>query len=420
MGALLLGQGVSAGIQLLSLPLFLHFWDTAHYGKWVILTAVPAYFAMSDGGMLPVAANRITMLWAANDRATANVVFQSALALVLAAVALVGGLSALVLAFIDSSYFDTDSRLALWLLILATLLGLFGGLYDSGFRAIGNYAQGVLFTSAIRVVEFGGIGIGLTIGGTFTSAALGFLVGRASGSLVLGLYCRQAFPELRWSVTHASGGELRTLLQPALAYMAFPLGNALSIQAITLVVGALFGSVVVATFSTYRTLSRLVLQLVSSLGHALWPEFSRLYGAGSRSTLLRVYKRSLVMGSTISVLLSLGMILVAPILLQWWTHDKISFDGPVFDFFALMTLLGGLATVPRVLLMSTNRHSRLGVLFLCLSALGVLGTYAAGELLGPMGAVLASAVLEASMLLLTSNLARAALADMSPSLPTEV
>jgi O-antigen/teichoic acid export membrane protein len=412
MGALLVGQGVTAAIQLLSLPLFLHFWDTARYGKWVMLTAVPAYFSMSDAGMLPVAANRITMLRAASDDAQANAVFQSALALVIVAIGLVGGGSALVLGLIDATVLDTDSRLALWLLITATLLGLFGGLYDAGFRAYGSYAHGVLYANAIRGLEFCGMGMALVIGGSFTAAALGLLGTRALGSLALGLYCRKAFPELRWGLAHASRAELRGLLQPALTFMAFPLGNALSIQAITLVVGALFGTVVVATFNTYRTLSRLVLQMVSTLGNALWTEFSRLYGAGEREHLQRVYHRSLVLGGVISLAASLAMIPMAPLLLQWWTHGKIGFDAPVFLLFALVTLTGGLSTVPRVLLLSTNRHSRLGVFFLGLSALGVAATFLLGKAIGPSGAVLASAGLEAAVLGLTVVLAHTALAQM--------
>jgi O-antigen/teichoic acid export membrane protein len=413
MGALLVGQGVTAGIQLLSLPLFLHFWDAAHYGKWIMLTAVPAYFSMSDAGMLPVAANRITMLRAGSDPAAANMVFQSALALVLTGIVAICGGSALVLALLDSSLLDNDSRLALWLLIVATLLNLFGGLYEAGFRAFGSYAQGVLYSNAVRALEFVTMGLGLAIGGTFTDAALGLLAGRAVGSLMIGRYCRNVFPELRWSLENASLAELRNLLRPALTFMAFPLGNALSIQAITLIVGSLFGTVLVATFNTYRTLSRLVLQVVSTLGNALWIEFSRLYGAGSKPTLLRIYRRGFVVGGVISLVCSLTMIPLAPVLLKWWTHGKIGFDAPVFVLFALVTLIGGLSTVPRVLLLSTNTHSRLGIFYLGLSGMGVVVTYATGKALGPFGAVLASVVLESAMLFLTVVLAKRTLDEMA-------
>jgi len=413
MGALLVGQGVTAGIQLLSLPLFLHFWDAAQYGKWVMLTAVPAYFAMSDAGLLPVAANRISILHAAGRLDAANTVFQSALALVLVAIASIGTGAALVLALVSGAALDRDSCIALWLLILATLLGLFGGLYDAGFRAYGSYAHGVLFANAVRVLEFLGMGAGLYFGRTFASTALGLLAGRGAGSLALWLYCHQKFPQLQWTLTHARREELRELIKPALTFMAFPLGNALSIQAITLIVGALFGTVVVAMFNSYRTLSRLVLQAAATFGHALWAEFSRVYGSGDGPGLRILYRRSLLVGAGISAVASLTMIPLAPLLLQLWTHGKIAYDAPEFVGFALVTLVGGMSVVPRVLLMSTNTHSRLGVLYLLISIFGVLATYPAGVALGPMGAVLASAALELAMLYLTLTLARRAMNEMA-------
>jgi O-antigen/teichoic acid export membrane protein len=305
----------------------------------------------------------------------------------------------------------------LWLLILATLCGLFGGLYDAGFRAYGSYARGVLYANGIRVLEFVGIAVGLSLGATFTHAALGLLAGRVSGSISMGQYCRRAFPQLRWGLAHASRAELRTMLQPALTFMAFPVGNALSIQAITLIVGALFGTVVVAIFNTYRTLSRLVLQMAATFGHALWAEFSRMYGAGDRTRLSSLYRRSALMGGVISILASVAMIPIAPLILRWWTHGKIAFDAPVFIGFALVTLIGGLSVVPRVLLMSTNCHSRLGVFYLGLSVLGVLATYPAGQIFGPSGAVYASAALEFAMLYLTINLASTALEKVTATPP---
>jgi O-antigen/teichoic acid export membrane protein len=411
-GAGIFGQAVTAGIQLLSLPLFLHFWDTARYGKWVMLSAVPAYFAMSDGGLIPVAANKINMLHAGGDTKGANAVFQSALGLVLAAIALLGSLAGITLAFIGDEVLDAESRIALWLMIVNTLLSLFGGLFDAGFRAFGNYAQGVMYANGIRILEFLGFCIGLALGGTFITVALGALAGRFSASVALGLYCRRRFPSLRWGLLAASRRELVALLRPAAAYLAFPLGNSLSIQAITLIVGALFGSAAVAIFNTYRTLSRLALQMTATFSHALWTEFSRLYGAGDATTLRRVYRRGAFAGGAINIAFSVAMLILAPTLLQWWTHGKIGFDAPLFLLFAIVTLVGGLSHVPRVLLMSTNCHSRLGVLYLGLSVIGAVAAFLASKTLGQSGAVLAMIGVEAGILYFAISLTRRMLDEM--------
>jgi O-antigen/teichoic acid export membrane protein len=412
MGALLVGQGVTAGIQLLSLPVFLYVWDAQRYGKWVLLSAVPAYFSMSDAGMIPVAGNKVTMLLAADRTDAGNAVFQSALALVLGAFFCIGTVAGLVLAALPDSMLASDSRLALWLLILCTLLGLFAGLFGASFRACGKNARGVLYNDGIRVLEFAGLAAGLVAGQSFVSAALGMLCGRLLSSLIVGNECRRLCPQLHWSIRRASRGELRALARPALGYLAFPLANGLSIQAITLVVGALFGSVAVAIFNTYRTLSRLVLQITSTLSHAMAPEFSRLYGAADGGGLRRLYRRAVLGSGVLSTVASLAMVALAPYILRIWTHGKIPFDFPLFLLFALATLVGGLAHVPRMLLMATNRHSRLGVLYLAISAGGVALALGLGHWLGTSGPVLAMTAPEAGMLALALVMGGALLRDM--------
>jgi len=412
MGALLVGQGVTAGIQLVSLPLFLYFWDAQRYGKWVLLSAVPTYFSMSDAGMIPVAANRVSMLQAGGKTTEANVVFQSALGLVLAAFVIVGGSSAFVLFSVMNNVLDADSRLALWLLIMSVLVSLFAGLFGATFRAAGNNARGVLYNEGIRALEFFGLAIGLAVGHAYTSAALGLLSGRIAGSLVVARQCQRLCPFLHWSLRLASRAELYALARPALGYLAFPLANGLSIQAITLVVGALFGTVTVAIFNTYRTLSRLVLQITSTLSHAVFPEFSILYGASNATALRGLYRRAVITGATISVTLSVTMVALASFVLRIWTHDKIPFDGSLFLLFALATLISGLAHVPRILLMAINQHSRLGALYLSLSAAGVLLALLLGQIFGPSGIVLAMIAPEFGMLIFGIAMGHRLLRDM--------
>jgi len=62
------GQAVTILIQLTGLPIFLHFWGVEKYGEWLILSAIPAYLAMSDFGFACVAANDMTMWVAKNQR----------------------------------------------------------------------------------------------------------------------------------------------------------------------------------------------------------------------------------------------------------------------------------------------------------------------------------------------------------------
>ncbi len=62
------GTGVTAVVQLVSVPLFLWAWGVAGYGDWLLLSTIPAYFGMSDIGFCAVAGNEMSMRAARGDR----------------------------------------------------------------------------------------------------------------------------------------------------------------------------------------------------------------------------------------------------------------------------------------------------------------------------------------------------------------
>ncbi len=39
---------LTAAIQLVSVPVFLHFWGPKLYGEWLVLSAIPVYLGFTD------------------------------------------------------------------------------------------------------------------------------------------------------------------------------------------------------------------------------------------------------------------------------------------------------------------------------------------------------------------------------------
>ena len=76
-GATSLGPIVTAIIQLVGVPVFLHFWGPKLYGEWLVLSAIPIYLGFTDFGFGGVAANEMTMLVARGEKSAALEVFQS-------------------------------------------------------------------------------------------------------------------------------------------------------------------------------------------------------------------------------------------------------------------------------------------------------------------------------------------------------
>ena len=77
-GSNLFGQLVTILIQILSLPIFLYYWDMSTYGSWLVLSALPSFLSMADVGMVQAAGNKMTMAMGRGEVAEANRIFQSA------------------------------------------------------------------------------------------------------------------------------------------------------------------------------------------------------------------------------------------------------------------------------------------------------------------------------------------------------
>ncbi|MBT9463094.1 MAG: hypothetical protein IV113_03600 [Hydrogenophaga sp.] len=372
MGAHSMGMAITVGIQLASLPLFLAVWDTAAYGMWLLISALPAYLAMADAGMVTAAGNRMTMAMGAGDNALANRIFQSAQVFMLIVCATLG---ALVLPVIWWSPWPADAtvdqRIALVALTASVLVSFAGGLSEQVFKASHRYALGTLLGNLTRLGEWAGWMIGLLMFGSFSAVAVGGLTLRVVGTLLTMAVASHDAHGMRWGLRGATRDTVRQMIRPAAAFMAFPLANALSFQGVTLLVGAMLGPVAVAVFSTYRTLARTAVQVTAMFSHSLWPEFSRLFGQGSLTELRKLAERGGWLSAAQVVVLCGGLYLASPLLLQAWTHGKIAFDPAVMGLLTAYAAVGGLWHVPRVLLMSTNQHGALALWTVLASAMCV-------------------------------------------------
>ena len=73
----LVSKAASTVIQLVQVPLLLHFWGETMFGVWLVLTGIPTYLSFSNIGFGSVAGNEMTMLMARKEQDAALGVFQS-------------------------------------------------------------------------------------------------------------------------------------------------------------------------------------------------------------------------------------------------------------------------------------------------------------------------------------------------------
>lgn len=364
-GANASGQVVTTGIQLLSLPLFLHAWTVAQYGTWLMLSAVPAYFSLADVGVGTVAMNKMTMLHAQGDLRRSNETFQTALLLTIVVTSLLLLVTMTIIWTIDIGPLkSTDSRITLSLLILVTLLNVYSSLVDAVFRASGQFATGTYLLNAGRLAEWGGGVCALLLFGTMPAVAAGTLIARAATTVTLVALARSRHATVEWGIGHASRREFRELMGPGVAFLALPVGNAITIQGTTILVGSLFGAAALTAFNTYRTIARLPIQMLATFSRSLWPEMSRCFGRRDSALLHRLYRRGTLAaiaasGATCLVLYSLGAMIVSK-----WTGGKVPYDAVVFGLLLAATFANCAWQVGQVLLSATNCHEQLSILYI--------------------------------------------------------
>lgn len=409
LGVNALGQLVTVIVQLAGVPILLHAWGAQLYGEWLLLFAIPAYLAMTDLGFTQSACNDMTARVARGDRAGALSVFQSIGVLVYAIAALGLILTAAAVPWLPLAewlnFQAMDARTAqwvLWLLVAQVLVTLPDGVTHAGFRAGGEYALHFGLHGVVRLLQFAGVWIAALAGGGPLAAAAIFLGVRALATAAFALLVVRRHRWLRYGTAHARRTELRRLLNPAMANMAIPLAQALNIQGMVVVVGAVLGPLAVVVFSTLRTLTRLVAQMVMIVAQAAEPELAAAHGAGNRELLSRLFTHALRGGLWLALLAAAGLALFGSRVLEFWTHGRVAMDYALFGWLlgsavASVLWFGGL-----IVLKAANRHLRAASMYVIASAAAVGLTVALLRWTGQLAlAGLALVVMDTAMTLYT-------------------
>jgi len=378
----------------------------------LMLSAIPAYLSMADVGMVTAAGNKMTMAMGRGDLDEANKVFQSAQMFMMIVCSTIALITLAVIFFAPLRFLqNVDQHIALFALCTGVLIALFGGLAEAVFKATQRYALGTTLSSLLRLAKWLGYMIGLVLVGSFAAVALCGLAARAIGTLIGVQLSRSGSHGIQWGAQLTDMAEIRAMIKPAISFMAFPLANALSFQGLTLLVGVVFGPIAVALFNTYRTIARVAVQITAIFSHALWPEFSRLFGEGAAVRVKKLFHRSALLGAAQALVLSLALYFVSPWLLNIWTHGRIEFIPSMMLLMLLYAAVSSLWHIPRVLLMAINLHTGLAYWALAAAVLSVVLAWLLGRVLQLNGIAMAMLLSELFIAIACTRLAHTAIAD---------
>jgi O-antigen/teichoic acid export membrane protein len=432
LGANALAQGINAFGQLVTVPIFLYFWGKELYGEWILLSTIPAYFAMNDVGFAGAGATEMTVLVARNERAAALEVFQSIWVLIgsTSLVLLIALAAVLIWVPVDDWLNIThlshqESTLITLLLLCYTVVGQQIGLIQAGFRCEGAMALGVNWYNVIRMGELL-LTAGLIAWGSGPlMVAVATLFARLTGVVLMRAHLYRICPWLAFGWRHARFGQIRRLAGPAFAFMAFPLGHALRNQGIVIVIGRFLGPVGVVAFSTARTLTNAAFQLMVIIHNSVWPEMSAAFGAGDLRLAKGLHRHSCRASFWLSLASVASLFFLGGWIYRIWTHGNVELHLPLFYLLLMIIVANSLWFTSSVVPMAFNRHLRTALWFLAGAGVAIAlamwmlprwGLAGAGSALLAIDVVMLCQVLPNSLALLQDRFLDFALVVLRPPL----
>jgi len=387
------GKVAATIIQFVQVPVFLHFWSTPLYGEWMIVNSIPTYLSFSNAGFGSVAGNEMTMMVARDDREGALRVFQScwwliALICTVTIVLFSGAVYYLPAARLLklSQISESDTKWIIFYLGISVLFGQLEQLLQSAYRSIGRYPFGAFVKTLISLAAFASTIIAVTLGAGARITALVFAATNVAGTMVLCALVHHDIPWLKFGWDHASIEEIRKLARPAIAFMGFPLGNALNLQGTLLGVGYALGPVAVVVFGVARTVSRVAIQMVQMVNSTFEPEMSIAFGAGNYELTRSLLRRACQLALLVAVVLVFVMLSFGPWFLTHWTGGHVPPSRPLLAILLLVVIFYALWSTSATLMTSTNQHQRLATYYTIGTSLTCIMCYFLARAYGLYGA----------------------------------
>ena len=266
------------------------------------------------------------------------------------------------------------------------LLGQLEQLLQSAYRCVGRYSYGSFVKSCMSLGAFAVMLVPVLLHRGPRSVALWFAAANIAGTLILALMVRHDLPWIRFGWKHASVDEIKRLTMPAIAFMGFPLGNALNIQGTQMAVHYAMGPDALVVFSTARTVSRVALQMGQLISNSFEPEFSKSFAQSDTGLIRTLHRRAVQMSLILAFGIIAVMILGGPYVLNHWTHGEVPPSRGLLSILLLVVVVYQFWSTSATIMTATNQHKRLAAVYIAATGLTVMVTYLVSRPYGLLGA----------------------------------
>lgn len=392
-GANSFGQIVNLLIQLVSVPILISSWGFDKYSEWIVISAIPTYLALSDLGVTTAASSKV-VIW--HERAkyfNASAIYSTSFAFLLAASLTIISGTIFCLLYLD--IFDLlnlkhinsgEGAIILVNLICYSMLCLFTNMIAIRFRAYKCYPLSSFIMNFIRMLEWT-VALGIahyTQSLLATSATL--LITRLTGLIAKNIIANCLGIKLKFMFSSINKRAFKTLVKPSISSLAFPIGLAMNVQGLVIILSITLSPAQAAIFSLYRTISRVLVQLSAIVNQSIWPEISYAYSAGDYPLLKKMISAALKVSLSSASIMGIFIILFGRDIFNLWSGRGADYSSSIMTILIIGAIINVAWQIYWVTLMATSNHSSFAVVFMLASTLSTTVIYYTSDSLGLIGA----------------------------------
>lgn len=392
------GVGVQLLNQIILVPFYILFWGNELYSDWIVISALTTIFAMSDVGLNNVIQNRFSIKLSEGNYNECNSLLTDNYILVI--ITLIFTLLGCIL-FV--CIYDITEVMSLHLLnrrqasfvflilIAKVFIGMCSGIENAIYRATHNASISVYMDQignlAVALITL--ICILIKVPVTFLSVLI--CLPQLLLCFIKHVHSKKYYRySLSWKDVDLT--LFKNILWPSLSFMAFPIGNTIILQGYTLVVNSFFGADSVVLYNTTRTLCNFIKTFIGTLQSAVWPEYSIAYGNKNFDFMRRLHRKILKTSVFLASVIGIGLLLFGPIIFNIWTRGAICFSYSLMSVYVLVLFVESLWTSSSVTLMATNNHTKLGIVYIFSSSMGISIAYFVAKIGMPLWSIVLTLV----------------------------
>lgn len=386
-GRNLIGYGysqiVTLAAQIVVVPFFITAWGVQQYGEWLVLTGALMFLSLMELGVAQASATRATLEAGAGDVKSVRISLDTAMAFSLASAGLVVSASSLLSwilpwsELLNLSSIPTTKAGLIFLAMSGWLAsGFIVGAVAAWLKAVDKTALSAVLVAHRRAIDVLVTAISLLLDASPLQLAVALLLTSVLTMLACYAWAARCSSIGLVTLRFACWSEFRTVLQPALAYMAYPIAQTVTLQGGVQLMNHLTNASTVVAFTMARTMVRLIMQVGMVFSNAIRPEISRLLGSGNERKAAEVIIRVSALSTSLAIAGLLVVSVMGPWLIKIWSSGEVEISAAFLVLMSLHAVVNVMWYVPATYAFAMNRHTTISWSYMTTSIFMIIGWWA--------------------------------------------